>query len=100
MYLTRAPSKLDPDRHIVLDVVPRDEREAGTGRIRCPRCGWTPRVTDLWMCRCGCSWNTFETRGKCPDCATQWQQTQCLSCHQWSPHEDWHAEEPTGGRTS
>ena len=61
------------------------------GRIRCPHCRWKPRAWDRWGCRCGHSWNTFDTRGRCPQCEYQWHHTQCLSCHVFSPHEDWYA---------
>lgn len=59
-------------------------------RIRCPLCRWHPAPSDRWACRCGEVWNTFETRGLCPRCAHQWTRTACLSCHQWSRHEDWY----------
>ena len=38
------------------------------------------------------AWNTFETRGKCPDCAHQWRWTSCLRCEGWSRHEDWYVK--------
>jgi hypothetical protein len=61
-------------------------------RIRCPRCGWEPQKHDRWFCDpgCHCRWNTFDTAGVCPECAKQWDQTACLSCHQWSPHAEWY----------
>lgn len=65
--------------------------EGGGGRIRCPRCRWKPHRLDRWGCRCGHSWNTFDTRGRCPRCDYQWRNTQCLRCHEFSPHEDWYA---------
>ena len=68
----------------------RLEDTVGGGRIRCPKCGWRPRKVDRWGCRCGCSWNTFETGGRCPECDKQWRHTQCLRCHEWSLHEDWY----------
>jgi hypothetical protein len=43
-----------------------------------------------WSCHCGCSWNTFDTKGKCPSCAYQWEDTACLSCHRWSKHDEWY----------
>ena len=60
--------------------------------IRCPRCGWEPRKHDRWYCDpgCWCHWNTFDTAGICPQCSKHWDQTACLSCHQWSPHADWY----------
>lgn len=64
-------------------------------RIYCPRCEWKPQAYDRWQCvpSCGTVWNTFETRGRCPGCAKQWQTTQCLSCHVYSLHEAWYHEE-------
>jgi hypothetical protein len=61
-------------------------------RIRCPLCAWRPVASSRWFCtQCNdCSWNTFDTRGKCPKCAYQWRYTACLSCHKFSPHEDWY----------
>jgi len=68
-----------------------EERVGPSGpRIRCPKCGWTPRREDRWMCTCGHSWNTFDTGGVCPGCLHQWKETQCLSCGRWSPHSDWY----------
>jgi hypothetical protein len=66
------------------------------GRIRCPRCEWTPQRTDRWLCDPGCGemWNTFETRGCCPGCSKQWAATVCLRCREWSPHDAWYEHEP------
>lgn len=66
----------------------------GGPRIRCPKCAWSPRQTSRWSClpSCGTSWNTFDTRGQCPHCQRQWKVTQCLSCHAFSPHDDWYAK--------
>jgi hypothetical protein len=61
------------------------------GEIRCPKCAWRPRAGDRWQCDCGCLWNTFDTRGRCPDCNYQWEETACLACGEWSLHEDWYA---------
>lgn len=63
--------------------------------IFCPKCRWVPRPSSRWVCTvqiggCGTSWNTFETRGVCPKCIWKWIITQCLSCKQFSPHEDWY----------
>jgi len=40
-------------------------------------------------------WNTFDTRGVCPACGREWQETQCRRCDAWSRHEDWYVEEPS-----
>ena len=70
---------------------------AGTGtrkpKIRCPKCKWEPRKHDRWSCLCGHIWNTFDTHGVCPGCDAQWRETACLSCHQWSLHDDWYTDE-------
>lgn len=72
---------------------------AGTGtrgrKIRCPKCAWSPRKTDRWMCACGHTWNTFDTRGICPACDAAWRETQCLRCHAWSLHDSWYVDEET-----
>ncbi|HNV71731.1 MAG TPA: hypothetical protein PKO06_18645, partial [Candidatus Ozemobacteraceae bacterium] len=82
---------------------PGTTNEKAAPRIRCPKCGWQPQAEDRWLCChrigpydacCGHVWNTFDTRGKCPNCHYQWTVTACLSCHQWSAHEDWY-ESPT-----
>ena len=85
----------------IIRQIEREKEKRAEKRIRCPRCGWTPRKTSLWTCAdcgapeyfygaCGAMWNTFETGGKCPGCAHQWRWTSCLSCHGWSRHEDWY----------
>jgi hypothetical protein len=60
--------------------------------IFCPHCSWRPAAEDRWQCSPGCGtvWNTFWTRGLCPGCATQWQDTQCLACRRISPHRKWY----------
>lgn len=58
--------------------------------ISCPKCDWEPLQSSRWYCNCGFAWNTFDTAGTCPSCKKQWQITQCLECHQFSPHLDWY----------
>jgi hypothetical protein len=67
-------------------------------KIRCPKCRWKPRPEDRWSCLCGCSWNTFDTYGCCPKCRAEWNETQCLSCKEWSLHAEWYSdnERPQG----
>ncbi len=82
----------------VRKVAPEQGR-AGARRIRCPRCQWQPRASDLWGCVCGHSWNTFDTAGVCPSCRLRWLVTQCLSCKEFSPHEEWYQPtDPEGKR--
>jgi len=61
-------------------------------RVRCPLCAWVPRAGDRWSCACGCTWNTFDTRGRCPECSYVWNETQCLACHAWSRHAAWYVD--------
>jgi hypothetical protein len=65
----------------------------GGRKIRCPKCAWEPRREDRWSCVCGKAWNTFDTRGVCPGCDAKWNETQCLECHGWSPHEAWYLDQ-------
>ncbi|HYL69766.1 MAG TPA: hypothetical protein VEY89_00505 [Candidatus Dormibacteraeota bacterium] len=63
--------------------------------IYCPCCCWRPGVSSRWLCSreiggCGSKWNTFETRGVCPQCSWHWEITQCLSCGQYSAHVHWY----------
>jgi hypothetical protein len=86
--------KGDPDRARLPGTIGTPGSRRGRRRIRCPRCSWEPARHDRWMCICLHIWNTFETRGVCPECGRRWANTQCLSCTQWSPHEDWYDDEP------
>ena len=67
--------------------------------IRCPKCGWRPSKDSKWCCGtrdCVAPWNTFDSHGKCPHCGRQWSDTICLSCHRWSPHDEWYETPPQG----
>jgi hypothetical protein len=83
-----------PDPVVTSDVGDDDHGSRGRRRIRCPRCGWEPGRTDVWVCSCLHAWNTFETEGICPACGRRWSETQCRRCGEWSPHRDWYADEP------
>lgn len=80
-----------PPPDAVRETLARLRGGSGHGRIRCPLCGWRPGKHDRWLCRCGCSWNTFDTRGRCPDCQYQWRHTACYGCGRYSRHEAWYA---------
>ncbi|MGA8053878.1 MAG: hypothetical protein WCA12_08460 [Burkholderiales bacterium] len=68
--------------------------------IYCPHCAWRPAPEDRWLCAPGCGtvWNTFWTRGLCPGCARQWEDTQCLSCRKVSAHRKWYHYPERGSR--
>ena len=87
----------------ILDKVKEKDETADSSKIRCPLCRWQPRASSRWFCAdagfpeyyfdgCGTMWNTFATRGVCPDCAHRWQWTTCLACHKMSRHKDWYAK--------
>lgn len=89
----------------LLKIIEKSDAENDFEKIRCPLCKWSPAKSSLWFCAdcdapeffyggCGTSWNTFETRGKCPTCAHQWIWTSCLQCGEWSRHEDWYEKKP------
>jgi hypothetical protein len=93
------------DRHGVShDILEKFRETARRHRIRCPSCGWQPAPSSRWFCvaagppehfspGCGTSWNTFDTRGRCPGCDHQWRWTACLACGAWAPHDDWYEPE-------
>src|SRR5262245_45075688 len=83
----------------------RDTTAARPSEIRCPLCFWVPAPGSRWYCcdcghpeyysgGCGMAWNTFDTHGRCPGCDHQWRWTACLSCGEWSLHEDWYMKAP------
>jgi hypothetical protein len=102
--LKRHPEHEEP---VVVEKPPKPKAKKKKPRgkyagIRCPKCAWQPLSSSRWWCNregCGCTWNTFDTRGKCPKCSYQWRDTACLECSQWSKHEDWY-EAPSGPRLS
>ena len=80
-----------PKRRRILSPAELDELfGAALPGIHCPKCKWPPRTKNLWTCKCGHQWNTFDTRGLCPGCESQWEITQCLQCGATSPHPEWY----------
>ncbi len=61
-------------------------------KIECPKCEWMPDGKPHWRCSCGHTWNTFETKAKCPACGKQWENTYCPGCGETSPHKDWYID--------
>jgi len=80
-------------QHPEIDIQETSANDPTGPRIRCPKCNWSPRAHDRWMCKCGHIWNTFDTGGVCPACLYQWTMTACLACHLWSPHSDWYTQD-------
>lgn len=86
------------------DIIEKFRETVRRIRIRCPACGWQPAPTSRWQCvttgppehfspGCGTSWNTFDTKGRCPGCDHHWRYTACIPCGSWALHEDWYAPE-------
>ena len=59
--------------------------------VACPDCAHRPSTKAIWVCTCGHRWNTFDTRGKCPECQRIWEKTGCSACGIATPHEDWYS---------
>jgi hypothetical protein len=96
--MIQATRRLDP-RATIIETEPVIHVGETTGGgpkepyIRCPQCKWSPRAEDRWFCKCGHSWNTFDTGGVCPGCLYQWTITACPKCGKWSAHSDWYTQE-------
>jgi Zn-dependent protease len=56
----------------------------------CPSCRSAPLLGDVWACgRCGSSFDTFETGGRCPSCGAEFGETRCADCGHSSPIAGW-----------
>jgi Zn-dependent protease len=56
----------------------------------CPWCKAAPPMGDFWTCgQCKQSFDTFQTRGVCPQCAAQFAVTRCLDCGHPNAMNDW-----------
>lgn len=67
-----------------LDRLPRHEE------ARCPSCHQAPYCGPLWQCgECGTTFDAFETKAICPNCAAQFPETRCPHCGNLHPHALW-----------
>lgn len=58
--------------------------------VACPQCKAAPPIGNFWKCgKCGQAFDTFQTHGICPDCATEYSVTRCLDCGSVSPKGEW-----------
>jgi Zn-dependent protease len=56
----------------------------------CPSCRTAPLLGHYWQCgECRQPFDTFETRGVCPQCGAQFVMTRCLDCGEEHPMSDW-----------
>ena len=58
----------------------------------CPVCKVAPPRGAFWGCgKCRKAFDTFETRGVCPNCGTQFAATSCPECGNVRPMSEWMA---------
>jgi Zn-dependent protease len=56
----------------------------------CPSCKVSPPIGEYWRCgQCQQPFDTFQTRGVCPHCATRYESTKCLDCGASHPMTQW-----------
>jgi Zn-dependent protease len=56
----------------------------------CPSCRTSPPIGAYWKCgKCGQPFDTFESRGTCPNCSAQYTTTGCLDCRAQHPINEW-----------
>ena len=66
-----------------------------TPGFACPSCETSPPVGAYWKCsHCGQAFDTFQTRGVCPNCKAQFAVTKCLDCGVTKPMSEWIASAP------
>jgi hypothetical protein len=61
--------------------------------VACPACGVSPYIGTQWVCApdgCGGTFDTFQTRARCPHCSAQFAWTACPACHKASSHKAWY----------
>ncbi len=69
-----------------------------TSGFACPSCNTAPPVGAYWKCsHCGQAFDTFQTRGVCPNCKAQFATTKCLDCGVAKPMGEWVAPAPAPG---
>jgi Zn-dependent protease len=58
--------------------------------LACPWCKTAPILGTSCQCgRCGQGFDTFQTQGVCPYCASRFAEAQCLDCGRSFPFEQW-----------
>ena len=66
-----------------------------TPGFACPSCETAPPAGAFWKCNhCGQAFDTFQTRGVCPNCKAQFAVTKCLDCGVAKPISEWIASAP------
>ena len=81
-----------------LSKIAKIPRRAG---FACPSCHTAPPLGALWRCgQCGNAFDTFAANASCPQCAAQYNLTQCLDCGTRSPMEEWRINAESGVRNA
>jgi Zn-dependent protease len=57
--------------------------------VACPACGAAPPVGEFWRCKCGQSFDAFETGSVCPRCSSRHPLVACSECGRRSPFARW-----------
>jgi Zn-dependent protease len=58
----------------------------------CPSCKASPPIGSLWICgQCRASFDIFQTKGRCPNCAILYSSIRCLDCGVSHPLAEWAA---------
>jgi Zn-dependent protease len=58
----------------------------------CPSCKTPPPLGPLWKCsQCATPFDTFHTRGVCPNCSAQYPTTMCGDCRRQFSMNEWEA---------
>ena len=66
-----------------------------TPGFACPSCETAPPAGAYWKCsHCGQAFDTFQTRGVCPNCKAQFAVTKCLDCGVAKPMSEWISSAP------
>jgi len=66
--------------------------------LRCPSCDTHPPIGAWWRCeRCGAGFDTFESRGVCPNCGTEYTVARCLDCGEFHSIDEWRGPVPPAG---
>jgi Zn-dependent protease len=56
----------------------------------CPSCRTAPPIGPIWRCnKCETKFDTFETRGVCPQCSARFEKTTCLDCRHQAHISEW-----------
>jgi Zn-dependent protease len=71
-------------------VLLRREKMPRRAGFACPSCKAAPPLGALWKCgKCEQPFDTFQSRGTCPNCAAQYPTTMCGDCRRQFPMQEW-----------